>query len=331
MSRVARKPSERGAALLTALILISVLAVVAVAVQDDILFAVKRTTNIRLHDQALWHAKSAEALGRQVIHRGWQAQPGRATLADPWARQDVRFPIDGGSVGGRIRDGGNCFNLNSVVERDARGRFVARPLGLEQFQRLAEAVGFNASDAESLGATLADWIDSDGAARPGGAEDSDYMRMAPPYRTASTLIADVTELRAMHGFSPKIYAALRPFVCVLPNETLSVLNVNTLQPNDAPLIVMVGAAGLSLSAARRAIDGRPLSGYVTPEAFWAMAPLAPYKPSIDLPRQTAVTTRYFMLETDVAYYTAEVATQTLVHLDEAGRTSIIGRRIGVFE
>jgi general secretion pathway protein K len=325
------KPSERGVALLTALILISVLAVVTVAVQDDILFAVKRTANVRLQDQALWHAKSAEALGRQAIQRSWQAQPGRATLTDPWARQDVRFPIDGGSVAGRIRDGGNCFNLNSVVERDGRGRLVARPLGLEQFQRLGEAVGLNASDAESLGATLADWIDSDGAARPGGAEDSDYMRMAPPYRTASTLIGDVTELRAMRGFSPKVYAALRPYVCVLPSEGFSVLNVNTLQADDAPLLVMVATAGLSLSAARRAIEARPLSGYITADAFWALASLAPFKPPVDRPRQTSVSTRYFILEADVAYYAADVGTQTLVYLDDAGRTSIIGRRIGVFE
>jgi general secretion pathway protein K len=135
----------------------------------------------------------------------------------------------------------------------------------------------------------------------------------------------------MRGFSPKIYAALRPFVCALPNEGLSVLNVNTLRPEDAPLVVMVAVPGLNIEAARRVIEGRPLSGYAAAENFWAAPALAPYRPAEDLPHQTAVTTRYFMLETEVAYFEAEVATQTLVYLDEAGRTSIIGRRLGAFE
>jgi len=326
-----RHKNEKGAALLTALMLIVVLAGVIVAVLDDIRFAVRRTVNMHLHDQALWYARGAEDLGRQVIRRSWQAQPARSTLNDPWSRDGVRFPIDGGVISGRIRDGGNCFNLNSVVARDARGRWTARPEGMEQFTRLLTALQINTTDAEALAAAAADWIDSDGAALPGGAEDSDYMRREPPYRTAGVLMADATELRTLRGVTEKIYAALRPFVCALPTANASILNVNTLSPDQAPLLVMIAAPGLTLNDARRAIEARPLSGYVNTDAFWAREELAAFKPADDSARQLAVVTRYYLLETEVAYHDAEIITGSLVELDAAGNTTLLTRRIGGFE
>jgi general secretion pathway protein K len=327
----AYRPSEKGAALLTALVMIVVLAGVVVAVLDDIRFAVRRTLNMRLHDQALWYAKGAEDLGRQIIRRSWQAQPARSTLNDPWAQEGVRFPIDGGVIAGRIRDGGNCFNLNSVVARDARGRWTARPEGMEQFANLLTAVQINATDAEALAAAAADWIDSDGSALPGGAEDSDYMRREPPYRTAGVLMGDATELRAVRGVTEKIYAAVRPFVCALPTPNPSVLNVNTLLPDQAPLLVMIAAPGLSLNNARRAIEARPLSGYTNLDAFWAQDELAAFKPSDAVSGQTALVTRYYLLDTEVRYHAAEVVTGSLVELDAAGNTALLTRRIGGFE
>ena len=325
------RPGEKGAALLTALLLIVVLSGVIVAVLDDIRFAVRRTVNMRVYDQALWYAKGAEDLGRQAIGRSWLAQPSRSTLNDPWAQEGVRFPIDGGTIAGRIRDGGNCFNLNSVVERDARGRWIARPSGLEQLSRLLTTLQVNPTDAEALAAALADWIDSDGTALPGGAEDSDYMRRQPPYRTAGALLADATELRAVRGFIEKIYVTVRPFVCALPSPAPSVINVNTLDPDQAALLVMLAAPGMSLNDARRTIEARPISGYISTDAFWSIENIAPFKPSDDMPSQTAIVTRLYLLETEVVYDTAEVITGALVELDQAGNTTLLTRRIGGFE
>ena len=325
------RTGEKGAALLTALVLIVILSGVIVAVLDDIRFAVRRTVNMRLYNQALWYAKGAEGLGRQAIGRSWQAQPSRSTLNDPWAQEGIRFPIDGGTIAGRIRDGGNCFNLNSVVERDARGRWIARPAGLEQLARLLTILQLNTTDAEALAATLADWIDSDGAALPGGAEDSDYMRRQPPYRTAGALLADATELRAVRGFTEKVYVTLRQFVCALPSSAPSVINVKTLHPDQAALLVMVAAPGMSLNDARRAIETRPISGYISTDSFWSIDDIAPFKPSDDMPRQTAIVTRLYVLETEVVYETAEVVTGALVEIDQAGHTTLLTRRIGGFE
>ncbi|MDX2143246.1 MAG: type II secretion system minor pseudopilin GspK [Rhodospirillaceae bacterium] len=325
------RTSERGVVLLTTLLLVAVLAALIVAVMDDIRLAIKRTGNIRAHDQALWYARGAENLGRETIERGWKIHPSVSTLNDAWAMEGVRFPIDNGVIAGRIRDGGNCFNLNSVVQRDGRGRFIARLEGTAQLQALLAALDVNQSDAEALAAVLVDWIDSDSAASPGGAEDSEYMGRTPPYRTAGALLVDVTELRAMRGFSEKLYSALRPFVCALPTETPSLVNVNTLMAEQAVLLVMLSGSGLSISAATRVIAARPLTGFGTIDEFWALDDMAPFKPAAERPGVADVKTRYYILETEVTYDTAELTTAALVELNDAGKTQLHTRRIGAFE
>jgi len=325
------RPAERGVALLSALLLVVVLAGVIVAVMDDIRLAIRRTVNTRLHDQALWYAYGAEELGRQTLRRSWTAQPTHATLNDPWAQEGVRFPIDGGTIAGRIADAGNCFNLNSVVQRDSRGRWVEREGARQQFERLAAVIGLNRGDAEALSATLTDWVDTDSAALPGGAEDADYMRSEPPFRTGSALLADASELRAMRGFSQKVYRALRPFVCALPTETPSLINVNTLSLEQAPLLVMIASDGLSLAAARRTIESRPLSGYANIDHFWSEDSIAAYKPQAGQLALAGVRTRYFLFETRVNYDAADITTSALMELDDTGHVFLRARRIGDFE
>src|SRR3546814_8005854 len=101
----------------------------------------------------------------------------------------------------------------------------------------------------------------------GGAEDDTYARAAIPYRTANRFVADASELRAMRGVTPAIYATLRPWICALPTSDLSPINVNTLRPDPAPLIAMLAPEQLPIGDARRPITARPLRGYASVEGF----------------------------------------------------------------
>src|SRR3546814_7059773 len=63
-------------------------------------------------------------------------------------------------------------------------------------------------------------------------------------------MADVSELRAVRGVTPKIYARLKPWLCVLPVAEPVQLNVNTLAPAQAPLLAMLLPGKLGLADAR---------------------------------------------------------------------------------
>src|SRR3546814_20096595 len=64
-------------------------------------------------------------------------------------------------------------------------------------------------------------------------------------------MADVSELRAVRGVTPKIYARLKPWLCVQPVAEPVQLNVNTLAPAQAPILPMLLPGTLGLADARQ--------------------------------------------------------------------------------
>lgn len=322
------RAGERGAALLVVLLLVTVLSGMAIAMTDDIRFAVRRTANIRMTAQAQWYARGAETLARQVIQRSWKQTPARTTLQDPWAAQGVTFPIDGGMIAGRIADAGNCFNLNSVVAQGAKGDYARADAGRDSYVQLLTAVDIPPEIAAGLAATLVDWIDTDDIPGGRGAEDETYARRDPPYRTAGTLLAEPSELRAVAGYTEDLYQRLRPFVCAQPSVDPSRINVNTLTEADAPLLVMVTGGALRVAEARRAIARRPPAGYGSVDEFLAEDVFAGLALEPAARGQLDVRTRYFMAESQVRYYDAAVVMTSLLEVGSTGVVTTHLRRFG---
>ncbi len=323
--------SERGVALITVLLLIVFMSSVALAITDDIRFAIRRTANIQMTQQARWYAIGAEELARQVIWRSWKVSPDRSTLNDPWARQAVNFPIDGGSIGGVITDGGNCFNLNSVVMADLDGRYAERETGLVQYRNLLEALGLDSDAAASLAAALLDWVDTDSVPAPRGAEDFVYAVMEPPYRTGDTLLAEPSELRSIAGYTESVYRLIRPFVCAHSGPELSVINVNTLREVDAPLLVMLTGRELRLDEAVRTIARRPFSGFRSIDDFFQDASFAGLALDQEVLSQFGLRTQFYNLEAQVQYYDAVSSLSSTIEVDHGGRVRTLARRYGAFE
>ncbi|HEX7742754.1 MAG TPA: type II secretion system minor pseudopilin GspK, partial [Sphingobium sp.] len=225
-----RRQSERGAALLTVLLLVAVMAVVASTALERLALATRMTGNGGAIDQARAFADAGTEIARLRIGDLVAANPGKTTLAGGWMGAPQPISVPGGAATARVTDGGNCFNLNSVVAGDNEANLKVRPVGVLQFQALLQALGVDARQAQAAAASLGDWIDTDSVPQPGGAEDETYAQGARPYRTANRFMVDPSELRAVNGVSPAIYDLVRPWVCALPTADLSPINVNTLLP-----------------------------------------------------------------------------------------------------
>lgn len=285
-------------ALLTVLLLVAVMSVVAVAVLDDVRFSVRRATNVESQSQAQWYAAGAETLARAQITRLLAASPSRTPLQPEWNGRTLSFPIDGGTITATVSDGQACFNLNSLVLGVGED-LTARPLGAAQFRALGRAVGVPASRMQAVADALTDWLDADVAALPLGAEDGAYAGLATPYRTAGVMLAEVSELRAVKGVDAETYRRLRPLVCALPTSRLSPLNVNTLTPEQAPLLTMLTDGALAPERARAVIASRPRTGWRSADAFWAQPGLAAVQVPQEAREQVTVLTRFFNLRVDV--------------------------------
>ena len=267
-----RRPDECGVALLTVLLLVAVMAVIAVAVLDDVRFAIRRSSNMEALGQAQWYALGAETLAKSRLETVLARDPGHLTLDGGWNGQPIVYPIENGAIRMRLLDRGACFNLNSVVSNELGDGYLPNLTGAAQFARLLVALEVPEADATRLADALVDWIDSDAEPRPFGAEDEVYLRRSPPYRTAGVLLAEESELRTVQGFTPELYGRIRPFVCALPIPQLTTININTLSPADAPVLSAVYLGRLPVDTARQIIDHRPAGGWPSQGDF-LMEPL----------------------------------------------------------
>jgi general secretion pathway protein K len=304
------RPGERGAALLTVLMLVSVMAVLSASALERLRLSTRIAANAGAIDQARAYALAAEDIAANRITTLVQADPARTPAG--WVGRETSLPLPGGVASVVVHDGGNCFNLNSVVTGQPGQRLMARPAGIAQFEALMQILEIGEGEAIRVAASLADWIDSDGFPLPQGAEDAAYAGGPTPYKTANTLIADPSELRAVAGVTPAIYERLKPWICALPSTDLSPINVNTLTPEQAPLLAMLLPDKLSPDRARALLIGRPAGGYESGYAFWRTSSLAGIAPGGDVEAQTGVRTRWFALDLQVALGDSEVDETALI-------------------
>ena len=292
-----RPERERGAALLTVLMLVAVIAMMAGSALEKLRLSTRLAGNAASIEAARGYARAAETLALGRIDNLLGRDATRVTLAGGWSNQPFGLPLPGGGTAvARVADGGNCFNLNGLVSRAGPGVYVDNPAQRVEFARLMRLVGIPAQAAEGIAAATSDWIDSDQDQQASGAEDGVYLGLAPGYRTAGTLMADASELRAVQGVTPDIYARLRPWVCALPLARAVKINVNTLLPEQAPLLAMLLPDTLGVDAARQVLLRRPPQGFESTVKFWAQPGL---EQAGDGAAQTDVTTTWFRLDVGV--------------------------------
>lgn len=311
------KDSERGAALLTVLLLVAVMAVVAATALERLALATRMTGNGGAVDQGRAYADAGMEMARLRIADLTASNPAKITLAGGWMGTPQSIPVPGGVAIARVTDGGNCFNLNSVVSGETEANLKVRPIGVLQFQGLLEALGVDARQAQVAAASLADWIDTDSVPQPGGAEDETYAAMERPYRPANRMMVDASELRAVSGISPAIYDLAKPWICALPVTTLSQININTLLPQQAPLFAMLLPGQLSVAQARQLLAQRPADGYGSTVQFWAMPSLAGLSPDAEVGAQVKLTTGFFGVDVSVDVGGTQVVERALIDARES--------------
>ena len=306
-----KKRGEDGAALLTVLLLVAVMSVIAAVMLDRIAIATRLAANGQSLGQARLYSVAAETLAMGQIKQLADADPSRTTNQSGWVGREFTLPFENGLARGRVTDGGNCFNLNSVVSGEA-GSYRVRQSGVQQFASLMRSLEIDANAAQTIAGSLTDWVDSDQFEQPGGAEDSYYTRLDVPYRTPDRLVTDVTELRAIKGVTPDIYRKLRPWVCALPEAVLSPVNINTLTVDQAPLVTMLAPQVLTDERVKRVLAGRAPSGFSGTFAFWqALLPNPDTLPG-DITQQPQARTRYFALAMTINLGEAELIERALI-------------------
>lgn len=320
---------EKGAALLTVLLLVSVMAVIAATALDRLTLSTKIAANSNAILQSRSYILAAENIALSRIADLLAQGGSQTTLAGDWNGRTNNLPIAGGFADIRTSDGGNCFNINSLVERSEDSNaeiWVTNQTGVNQFIALMTLLGISSQDAQVIAESSADWIDSDTSPSQLGAEDQYYQQLDIPYRTANILMIDRSELRSVKGVESSHYNILKPWLCALPIGELSPINVNTLLPEQAILVSMLVPDKLTIGRVRSHLANRPVNGYGSRNAFWNARELADVDPSSDVASQIQVKTRWFDLEITINLGNTSLVEKALIDASENNERPLILHR-----
>ena len=244
----------QGVALITAMLIVALATIAAVAVAARQQFDIRRSANLMNGEQSYQFVLGVESWAVQLLTRDLKDNQ-TDTLKEDWAKQLPPLSVEGGQVAGHIEDLQGRYNLNNVLDLTTHKATAA---SVKPLQRLLQALDI----PPELVWAVADWIDKDpDVSIDGGAEDDVYTGLNPAYRTADTQMVSTSELLLINGFKPEYYVKLEPYVCALPEHTK--INVNTAA---APVLATL-VDGLSTSAATAIVDARKDNPFTDPAAF----------------------------------------------------------------
>ncbi len=320
------KHREQGAALIFVLLIVATLSIIAVQINEQLRFNVKRVDNQRQNTQAYWYALGGEQLALALLNQ--VADEERIHLGQAWATEEAIFPIDGGLLQGRITDASACFNLNNllVVRNPGEAETVATAYE-KQFISVLELYGFERARAEQLRDRVQDWLDED--LQPNGlygAEDLDYSDRDLAFQAANGFFVSTSELNLLMEFENKEIDTLNQVFCSLPT-TATTINVNTLKAEQAPLLVALLASAISVEDATQLLKQRPEDGWENVDQFLTDPILAGKELPEDYRDKLAVQSSYFHATINVLYRDTQFSLSSLITMAN-NTSSVRSRRYG---
>ncbi|MCU7830524.1 MAG: type II secretion system minor pseudopilin GspK [Candidatus Thiodiazotropha sp. (ex Myrtea sp. 'scaly one' KF741663)] len=318
---------QRGVALITALAIVSLASLAAVAMAHNMQLNIRRTTNILTTDQGFLYTLGSEAWSRGMLIRDLQdnEQKSYDGLDEDWAQELPPTPVEGGEVQALTTDLQARFNLNNLYLQNESTAEEKQEFALQLalFKRLLDLLELD----ESIAQATADWLDQDiNLQFPDGAEDNEYLNTEQPYRTGNSPMGNPSEIRLVKGVSAEAYETLAPYITALPENTP--ININTASPQVLQALVNT----LDEQTAEQLIDEREENPFKNKKSFVdRLKDLLDENKvkSQDIDPLISVTSRFYQLETTVRM---EFISQQLHSLLYKGDKDVVtlSRSIGAF-
>ncbi|WP_414931670.1 type II secretion system minor pseudopilin GspK [Vibrio europaeus] len=320
---------ERGVALIIVLLLLAVMVSIAASMADRLFSQFKRATNQINYQQAYWYSVGAEALAKAGLEQSFKDSD-TINLSQPWALEEQTYPLDYGTLKGRLVDQQACFNLNALSSLASTAGSDKSPYLVDVFQNLLEELEIENYQAETVAQSTWEYVDSNNSVNSTvGVEDSFYESMSPAYMAANSLMADSSELRAVNQVSGEVMEKVLPYVCAIPTTDLR-LNVNTIKPEHAALLAALFQPALSVTQAKQVLENRPFDGWASVDDFLNEKEFA--NVTADARKEgkgyLAVTSAYFELDVELLVGDSRVRVRSLLFSSDKQTATVISRRFG---
>jgi len=227
---------QQGVAIITALLIVTLATTISITISTRLQLDVRRTGNMIASDQAHIYSLLTEDFLQVIL----QDEDSRDVFTEELITNGVArrpFLIENASIEVEATDLSGCININSLVD-------TAGNIDTVTDARLTQLFN-NKGITANLTQAIADWIDDDLDTRiPNGAEDSYYMNLEDPYRTAQSAIVSINELRLIKDFEDdEVYSNVTelvrgtfnkdaerfsgPILCAFNTSNATPININT--------------------------------------------------------------------------------------------------------
>lgn len=262
-SRASSPFTERGVAVIMAMLTVALVAALAASVVSSFAFAVDSLSGRHDLAQARQLAHGAIDWARNILADDFRREGNNHVdyLGEAWATKVPATPVDEGELSGEIEDLSGRFNLNSLIDSSGERNST----GMANFVRLLGEFAVSTSQAQQLANNLAYWEDT--AAQSADSFVPALSSNSPQPPNAPLISPD--ELTNVPGFDAELVERLRPYVAALPTtvETgataVTALNVNTA---SAEVLYAVMPA-IGLQGARALVSERASKYFATTYDF----------------------------------------------------------------
>jgi len=309
---VSIRQRNKGVALITALLMTSMAAILAISMVSDQQLNLRRTSNLLDRDRAHVFAAGVESW---VIHILARDDKARDSLDEDWAVVLPPIIVEGGSVAGKIEDMQGRFNINNLIDDEGK----RSPADVERFVNLLRGLGLD----EALAPAVVDWLDKDSEPTfegGWGAEDDEYSTFDVPYRTANQMMRSPSELLLVKGVTAEAYQLLAPFLVALPTRTK--INVNTASVE----VIMSLSADIARADAEAAMAAREEGPFDSVQVFTALDAI----PQNSVAEEAiSVTSSYFLVDATARYGSRGKVQMYSLLVRNGDKVAVVSRAQGV--
>lgn len=271
--------TKKGGALITALFIMTLVAIVATAMSTRLQIDIYRTRLLVAHDKLylasqavmFWSFNELNNNKNKFSSLNAQGMVSKYPKKLELIYKDVKLT-------GGLYDLQAKINLNNLT--DKKGIVLLLNL-LNQIYPKA-----NDKDKISLTLTIKDWLSAYDLSRGNDAYTAYYLAQSPPYYPSHQLMKSVSEFRLLKDISPELNQIIQPFITALPETTP--ININTARKE----ILKSLGDGLNDNQVEELIKARGSKGFINTKK------LNPLLQKLNIPgEQVTIESKYFLSKT----------------------------------
>ena len=253
--------NNTGVVLLSVLMVILLLSSIAAFIGNKYFISLKRFAYLEYQTQAINYYRGIESISMKRIKDELEANKEYLPRNHPLLNDIFSYEANGGLIKTSVDDLSNCININALVSL-TNNQYKDNEESIKRLKKYFALKEIDEIYIDEFIDQVIDWIDKDTDPRANGVEDYYYTGPLtnPKHYSGMRYFYNISELKPLPATSIIGWENINEFLCVLPINEQSYININSLEEGDGILLASA-FENLSLDDAEYIIFNMPQEGF----------------------------------------------------------------------